>query len=231
MAGAERRSSCLGRLFLICLGAALALGAVYVANRQGWLDRGGVSADEAVSPAAREKAAALASEPLRRAYHAAVRGDSQVYDGDTLTDVLIRIGDAPAGAGESERLWLSALAIDSGLYIQANVRIDGIDAAEMRPSRTNNAGEARSEAEREAEKEAAVRARDALAELLRQHNYELTLENIEPDKYGGRIVADALIGGIDAAQYLIQKRLAVPYDGGTKQDVDWRRLSLEGAAP
>ena len=73
-------------------------------------------------------------------------------------------------------------------------------------------------------KAAAVRARDALAELLRQHNYEMTLENIEPDKYGGRIIADALIGGVDAAQYLIQKRLAVPYDGGTKQDVDWSRL-------
>lgn len=225
MADEERRSSCLGRLFLICLGAALALGAVYAAHRQGWLDRGGAAAPvEAVSPAAREKAAALASKPLRRAYHAAVRGDSQVYDGDTLTDVLIRIGDAPAEAGAAERLWLSALAIDGGLYIEANVRISGIDAAEMRPSRTNSAGDVRSEAERQAEKAAAVRARDALAELLRQHHYEMTLENIEPDKYGGRIIADALIGGVDAAQYLIQKRLAVPYDGGTKQDVDWSRL-------
>ncbi len=224
MDSAERKSSCLGRLFLVCLGAALALGAVYYANRQGWFDRVGAPLDEAVSPAARKKAVSLASKPLRRSYHAAALGDAQVYDGDTLTDILIRIGDAPAGAGESERLWLSALTIDGGLYIQANVRINGIDAAEMRPSLKNSAGEARSEAERAAEKAAAVRARDALAELLRQNNYELTLKNIEADKYGGRIVADALIGGIDAAQYLIQKRLAVPYDGGTKQEVDWGRF-------
>ena len=100
MAEAERRSSCLGRLFLICLGAALALGTVYAAHRQGWLDRSGAVSGGQVSSAAREKAAALASKPLRRAYHAAVRpADSQVYDGDTLTDVLIRIGGRPCRGG------------------------------------------------------------------------------------------------------------------------------------
>ena len=36
------------------------------------------------------------------------------------------------------------------------------------------------------------------------------------DKFGGRINADVFVDGADFAQLQIEKGLAVPYDGGTK---------------
>jgi micrococcal nuclease len=40
---------------------------------------------------------------------------------------------------------------------------------------------------------------------------------IQWDKYGGRIDADVFVDGKNFAQMQIDKGLAVPYDGGTKQ--------------
>ena len=164
----------------------------------------------------------LFEQRSRNAYDAAVLNGSNVYDGDTITDVLIRIADAPDSP--PQKLLHNLMAFDGGLYMLTNVRLNGIDAPEMRPSRTDSEGNARREEDREAERNAAEKAKQALSELLRENSYEMTLHNVEADKYGGRIVADVRIGNIDAAQHLIKRRLAVPYDGGTKREVDWKRM-------
>ena len=43
----------------------------------------------------------------------------------------------------------------------------------------------------------------------------MTLENVDYDKYG-RVLADVLLNGENITKLLINNRLAVIYDGGTK---------------
>ena len=48
-------------------------------------------------------------------------------------------------------------------------------------------------------------------------NKELLLSQVENDKYGGRIVANVKVGGIDIAQELLKKGLATVYNGEKKK--------------
>ena len=48
-------------------------------------------------------------------------------------------------------------------------------------------------------------------------NKELLLSEIEWDKYGGRIVANVKVGGVDIAQELLKKGLARVYNGEKKK--------------
>ncbi|GAA4253340.1 thermonuclease family protein [Azospirillum formosense] len=106
----------------------------------------------------------------------------EVLDGDTL---LVRA-----------TIWL-------GQVVETHVRVDGLDAPEMR---------ARCPRERE------------LAETARNHARRLIgtapvrLLDIQPDKYGGRVRARVLtIGGDDLSAALIEAGLARPYHGERRQ--------------
>ena len=87
----------------------------------------------------------------------------------------------------------------SPLY-KFSVRLAGIDCPELRTKDAN-------------EKLIAIKARDALIEkILGKMVY---LENLSTEKYG-RVLADVIFEGSSCSQMLLEYRLAVPYDGKTK---------------
>jgi endonuclease YncB( thermonuclease family) len=89
---------------------------------------------------------------------------------------------------------------ESPLY-RFSVRLNGIDTAEIKGKNAD-------------EKEAAKIAKQELETLLLHK--EVTLQNIQNEKYG-RILADVYLGDLHVNNWMIEKRLAVKYDGKTKQ--------------
>ena len=85
-----------------------------------------------------------------------------------------------------------------------SVRLNGIDTPEMK-------------GKNEEEKRIAVKARDALAEIIL--NKPLTLKNVTTEKYG-RLLADVHHNNIHLNKWMIEQRYAVEYDGGTKKSPD-----------
>ena len=81
-----------------------------------------------------------------------------------------------------------------------SVRLRGIDCPEMK---TKN----------QSEKNIAIKARDFVAALCL--NKRVRLENCSNDKYG-RLLADVVVNGKNISALLIENKLAVAYDGGTK---------------
>jgi len=81
-----------------------------------------------------------------------------------------------------------------------SVRLNGIDSAEIK-GKTKN------------EKEIAIKARDALHELI--FGKIVHLKNISTEKYG-RILADVYLDELDINKWMLDNNYAVPYDGGTK---------------
>lgn len=111
---------------------------------------------------------------------------AKIYDGDTVT-VVLPMADS---------------------YYKFRVRIDGIDTPEMKVLE---------------QKESAIKARNYLAMLITGHEtpdlteyeYLIDLECRGTDKYG-RLLAKALVSGVDLGQKMIDAGHANPYDGGTK---------------
>ncbi|MEX0697902.1 MAG: thermonuclease family protein [Dongiaceae bacterium] len=90
-----------------------------------------------------------------------------------------------------------------GLSLISRIRIRGIDTPEMRGGCL-------------AEKTLAAAARDLLAELAGE---AILITNIENDKYGGRVIADAAAGnGADLGSEMVARGLARPYDGEARAD-------------
>jgi len=83
-----------------------------------------------------------------------------------------------------------------------SIRILGIDTPEIRGDCAE-------------EKELAIQGRVLANELFKAAS-EITLENLDWDKYGGRVLADVYLDGELYSQKLIDAGLARPYDGGTK---------------
>tara|TARA_B100001093_G_C26276224_1_gene779085 strand:- start:18 stop:443 length:426 start_codon:yes stop_codon:yes gene_type:complete len=96
------------------------------------------------------------------------------------------------------------LPYNNSPFFRFSVRLRGIDCPEIRTKNEN-------------EKQCAKIAK----ELLSDHIYHkiVTLENVDYDKYG-RILADVFLDGKNITELLINKRLAVKYDGGTKHSPD-----------
>lgn len=72
------------------------------------------------------------------------------------------------------------------------------------------------------EKKIAIQARDEVRRVLMEAKI-INLKNAKRDKYF-RIVADVEFDGENLSSYLISKRLAIAYDGGSKRIVDWCNL-------
>ena len=88
-----------------------------------------------------------------------------------------------------------------------SVRIKGIDAPERG-----------SKAKCEKEKAKAEEAQKFVNELVGViGEKELLLSEVKNDKYGGRIVANVKVGGVDIAQELLKKGLAKVYNDGEKK--------------
>ena len=83
-----------------------------------------------------------------------------------------------------------------------HVRLRGIDSPEIKGKTAK-------------EKEYAIVSRDKLAELIM--NKQVVLTNVGTEKYG-RLLADVYYGDINISQWMLENKLAVPYDGGTKKE-------------
>lgn len=88
---------------------------------------------------------------------------------------------------------------ESSLY-KFSVRLNGIDCPEIKGETLQ-------------EKQCAQLARDELSKLIL--NKEIILKNLKTEKYG-RILADVYLDDLHLNQYMLDKKLAVKYDGGTK---------------
>lgn len=85
-----------------------------------------------------------------------------------------------------------------------SVRIKGIDTPEKG-----------SKAKCKKESELGQQATKFTTELV--GNKELLLSEVKNDRYGGRIVANVKVGGVDVAQELLKKGLARVYNGEKKK--------------
>ena len=94
-----------------------------------------------------------------------------------------------------------------------SVRLNGIDCPEIK-------------GKTDTEKECAQIAKETLSNLIL--NKTITLKNTDVEKYG-RILADVYINEIHLNKYMLDNRLAVSYDGGTKKiPSDWMNYYLTG---
>jgi micrococcal nuclease len=90
-----------------------------------------------------------------------------------------------------------------GLY-RHQIRLNGIDTAEVKSKDADV-------------KALALRTRDFVADLILNKIVQLTCEG--SDKYG-RILGIIRIDGVCVNDLLIEKKMALPYDGGTKTAFD-----------
>ena len=101
---------------------------------------------------------------------------------------------------------------ESPLY-RFSVRLNGIDCPEIK-------------GKDESEKECAKIAKQEMTGLIL--NKIVMLKNVETEKYG-RILADVYIGDLHLNKHMIEKRLAVSYDGGTKvSPKNWMNYYCKG---
>lgn len=156
-----------------------------------------------------------AQVPEADIYAATLNEDSKVYDGDTIQDVFIEIGRFMNEDSPGEVLWPGILLKGQRLYVVTDIRLAGIDTPEKRPRKAG-----RTEASRAREKAAAAVAQNTLYNLLDDADMEFDVVNPKLGKYAGRIVADVIVDGINASDYMIEQGLAIPYEGGTKIPFD-----------
>jgi len=120
----------------------------------------------------------------------------EVYDGDTIKTDLKRM-PVPLN--------------------KVSIRIYGIDTPEMPAKSYATTGKlGRAKCVKEAA--LAIEAKE-FVEWLAQGFTKMKVDNFKWDKYGGRILGDVSINGVDVAESLIDAELAVAYFGsGTKKD-------------
>ena len=101
---------------------------------------------------------------------------------------------------------------DSPMY-RFQVRMNGIDCPELK-------------SKNDTEKLVAKMAQDVVSKLILGKH--VCLENIQMEKYG-RLLADVRIGNLNINHHLVENRLAVAYDGGTKSSPkDWLEYYTKG---
>ena len=68
----------------------------------------------------------------------------------------------------------------------------------------------------------AVKSQREVQEIL-EDAHRLDLVDVRRGKYF-RVVADVLFDGESLREHMLRKKLAVPYDGGHREEVDWCKL-------
>jgi len=84
-----------------------------------------------------------------------------------------------------------------------SVRLKNIDTPELR-------------GKCEKEKQLAKQAKARLKDLTQNHQY-IKIDNVEWDKYGGRILGNVVINGKDVSEVLISEGLGRKYNGEAKK--------------
>ena len=123
--------------------------------------------------------------------------ETEIFKPDLRTGYVIKVYD-----GDTITI-ASKLNKNSPIY-RWSIRILGIDCPEIKGKNKN-------------EKKVAIIARDTLSNLI-LHN-KVDLKNISYDKYG-RILCNVYYKKILISDWLLEKKLAVTYDGGTKKSPD-----------
>jgi endonuclease YncB( thermonuclease family) len=107
----------------------------------------------------------------------------------------------------------SKLPYPSSPLYRFSVRLNGIDCPEIKGKDEN-------------EKKCAQIAKQEMSDLIL--NKIVSLKNVQTEKYG-RILADVYIGDLHVNKHLIEKRLAISYDGGTKiSPTNWMDYYCKG---
>jgi len=89
-----------------------------------------------------------------------------------------------------------------------SVRLNGIDTPEIR-------------GKNEDEKKFAIQARDSLSKRIM--GKDIFLKNVKTEKYG-RLLCDIYLEKENLNKWMIDKRFALPYDGGTKTiPISWEK--------
>ena len=86
------------------------------------------------------------------------------------------------------------------------VRLNGIDTAEIKGSRP-------------CEKKIAILTKNFVRSILEEAKV-IELKEPKRGKYF-RIIGDILVDSVNIGNLLLEKKLAIPYDGGHKADYDW----------
>ncbi len=111
-----------------------------------------------------------------------------------ITGVVIKVYD-----GDTITIASKLPYPESPIY-RFSVRLNGIDCPEIKGKDEN-------------EKECAKIAKEEMTKLAFKEI--VTLKNVQTEKYG-RILADVYVNDINLNNHLLEQRLAVKYDGGTK---------------
>ncbi len=153
-----------------------------------------------------------AGEPI---YYGSIAHIDNVYDADTINNVLILFHAYESGPMPIDLdAWPGLQKREDGVYIRTNIRIQGVDAAEIRRSAKYP------EAERDRAKERGFEARDYLRSLVEQSTIDefpriIEIRNPDFGTYAGRTVADIYlhINGkrISVAESLFETRHGVPF--------------------
>jgi endonuclease YncB( thermonuclease family) len=94
----------------------------------------------------------------------------------------------------------------SSTFYKFSVRLRGIDTPEIKGKNQD-------------EKQAAIKARDTLSEKILHKS--ISLKDIKYDKYG-RLLAEVYFQGKNMNQWMLDNKLGIAYDGGTKEaPVSW----------
>ena len=95
---------------------------------------------------------------------------------------------------------ISKLPYKDSAFYKFSVRLNGIDCPEIKGETLK-------------EKQCAQLAKDELSKLIL--NKHIILKDLKTEKYG-RILAEVYLDDLHLNQYMLDKKLAVKYDGGTK---------------
>lgn len=170
------------------------------------------------------------SERVEERYTALIEDVRDIYDGDTIERVHLKLEGLFAHAGTVGEVFPDVFARDGEVWVKTNVRIAGIDAPELHPHHRDRAGNVRTVASLASEHAAAMKARDVVATLLRRNGLQFEIRNPLLGKYAGRTVAEVWVPDTDGtfvnvSDVLLERGLAYPYDGGTKTEWDARPQS------
>jgi endonuclease YncB( thermonuclease family) len=111
-----------------------------------------------------------------------------------ITGIVIKVYD-----GDTITIASKLPYPESPIY-RFSVRLNGIDCPEIKGKDEN-------------EKECAKIAKEEMTKLA--FKQIVTLKNVQTEKYG-RLLADVYVKDINLNKHLLEQRLAVKYDGGTK---------------
>ena len=105
------------------------------------------------------------------------------------------------------------LPYENSIIYRFSVRINGIDCPEIRTKDKD-------------EKRCALMAKNLIIE--KAMDKIVSLENVQTEKYG-RILADVICDGESLSELLLNARLAIKYDGGTKKaPMNWLKYYTHG---